>query len=113
MLVFDFHEIGNKLFTIRKKNGKTQAEVAEAAGLSDRTYADIERGTVNMRVETKLRICRTLHITPDEILTKEKEEVIYNQGELCQKLNELSKSEKETVLRIFRYIWIRCKYKKF
>ena len=55
MLIFDLHTIGNKLLTIRKRMGMTQAEVAEAAGLSDRTYADIERGTVNMRTETILR----------------------------------------------------------
>lgn len=52
MLVFDKRAIGNKLLVIRKKIGLTQAEVAEAAGLSDRTYADIERGSVNMRTET-------------------------------------------------------------
>ena len=57
MLIFDFTQIGNKLYSFRKKVGMTQAEVAEAAGISDRTYADIERGTVNMRVETLLRIC--------------------------------------------------------
>ena len=48
MLLFDMRAIGNKLLAIRKKAGLTQQEVAEAAGLSDRTYADIERGTVNM-----------------------------------------------------------------
>jgi len=74
MLIFDFYAIGNKLLSIRKKNGMTQAEVAEVAGLSDRTYADIERGTVNMRIETLLNICRALHITPDDILTKESAE---------------------------------------
>ena len=36
MLVFDLHTIGNKLLTIRKHMGMTQAEVAEAAELSDR-----------------------------------------------------------------------------
>ena len=36
MLIFDFEIIGNKLYEIRKKAGMTQAEVAEAAGLSDR-----------------------------------------------------------------------------
>ena len=41
MLLFDFRAIGNKLLAIRKRLGMTQAEVAEAAGLSDRTYADI------------------------------------------------------------------------
>ena len=69
MLIFDLRTIGNKLLTIRKRMGMTQAEVAEAAGLSDRTYADIERGSVNMRTETILRICSVLHITPDEILS--------------------------------------------
>lgn len=52
MLLSDFSAIGNKLLHIRKHAGLTQAEVAEAAGLSDRTYADIERGTANMRVAT-------------------------------------------------------------
>ena len=46
MLIFDFHTIGNKMLSERKRIGLTQAEVAERAGLSDRTYADIERGTV-------------------------------------------------------------------
>ena len=39
MLIFDKIAIGNKLLAIRKRTGMTQAEVAEAAGLSDRTYA--------------------------------------------------------------------------
>lgn len=38
MLIFDLNTIGNKLLAIRKRAGLTQAEVAEAAGLSDRTY---------------------------------------------------------------------------
>lgn len=41
MLIFDFHTIGNKMLSERKRIGLTQAEVAERAGLSDRTYADI------------------------------------------------------------------------
>ena len=52
MLIFDTRKIGNNLLNVRKKAGLTQAEVAEAAGLSDRTYADIERGGVNMKIET-------------------------------------------------------------
>ncbi|MDY3013911.1 MAG: helix-turn-helix transcriptional regulator [Evtepia sp.] len=70
MLIFDNRVVGNKLLTIRKRLGLTQTQVAEAAELSDRAYADIERGTVNMRMDTILRICRALRITPDEILTE-------------------------------------------
>ena len=100
MLVFDFREIGNKLLQIRKKAGLTQAEVAEAAKLSDRTYADIERGSVNMRIETILRICEDLHITPDEILTDEQmhSDVLLN--ELLIELENCTQKEKETALKL-------------
>ena len=73
MLLFDMMTIGNRLLAARKRLGMTQAEVAERAGLSDRTYADIERGGVNMRIETFLRICQTLSVSPDDILTEERD----------------------------------------
>ena len=56
MLLLDTREIGNRLLAIRKKYGMTQNEVAEASGLANRTYADIERGTVKMRVDTIIHI---------------------------------------------------------
>ena len=43
MLTFDFRAIGNRLHAKRKIYGMTQLEVAAAAELSERTYADIER----------------------------------------------------------------------
>lgn len=99
MLIFDFATIGNKLFSFRKKVGMTQAEVAEAAGISDRTYADIERGTVNMRVETLLRICNVLKITPDEILLNEKEQEITTEN-ITELLNSISSKERKTVFKL-------------
>ena len=85
MLVFDFRTIGNKLLSIRKKAGLTQSEVAEKANLSDRTYADIERGTVNMRIETVLKICEALHITPDMVLTTEDPDITAKQDEILKR----------------------------
>ena len=100
MLVFDLHAIGSKLLTVRKRMGMTQAEVAEAAGLSDRTYADIERGTVNMRTETILRICSVLHITPDEVLTENSSSLTTQQAELWDRLNVCNPKDKETALQL-------------
>ena len=100
MLIFDMRAIGNKLLSIRKKTGLTQAEVAEAAGLSDRTCADIERGSVNMRIETVLKICEALHITPDEILTEDSSSLTSQQAELIARLNACSPKDKETALRL-------------
>ncbi len=100
MLVFDLRAIGNKLLAIRKRAGLTQAEVAEAAGLSDRTYADIERGNVNMRTETILRICNVLHITPDEILTEEDGNMIYMQQKIWERLESCAPKDKNTALQL-------------
>lgn len=98
MLVFDFQKIGGKLLAVRKRLGMTQMEVAEAAGMSDRAYADIERGLVNMRVETILRICRALHISPDEVLTEDAPVLEQRQSELMERLEACSSREKETAL---------------
>lgn len=100
MLIFDLRTIGNKLLSIRKRMGMTQSEVAECAGLSDRTYADIERGTVNMRTETILRICNVLHISPDEVLTEENTSLTARQDALWNRLNACNPKDKETALQL-------------
>lgn len=100
MLVFDFRVIGNKLFRLRKRLGMTQAEIAEAAGLSHRTYADIERGTVNMRVETLLQICQVLHITPDEVLTEDTPDLRIQAESIFSKLNVCNSKDKETAMHL-------------
>lgn len=100
MLIFDLQAIGNRLLVIRKRMGMTQAEVAEAAGLSDRAYADIERGCVNMRIETILRICSVLHITPDEIFTKEASSLAYQQEELWNRLSACNPKDRETAMQL-------------
>lgn len=100
MLIFDMGTIGNRLLSIRKRMGMTQAEVAELAGLSDRTYADIERGTVNMRVDTILRICNVLHITPDELMVEKNTSLFLQQAELWDKLNSCNPKDKETAIEL-------------
>ncbi len=100
MLIFDLRTIGNRLLTVRKRMGLTQAQVAEAADLSDRTYADIERGTVNMRIETALRICRVLHVTPDEILTEAADTTAARQAELWERLSACNPRDRETALQL-------------
>ncbi len=100
MLVFDSRAVGNKLLEIRKKRGLTQVELAEMAGLADRTYADIERGSANMRVETALRICEALQITPNEILTVENLSLDAKREEVLKLLQTRSIKEQEVALNI-------------
>ena len=96
----DFRQVGNTLLSYRKQRGLTQVAVAEAAGISDRTYADIERGTVNMRIETLIQICRVLKITPNDLLIIESENSSPTLYEIIEKLNTCSKKELYGALNI-------------
>lgn len=112
MLLFDTQQIGNRLLAIRKRLSLTQSEAAELCGLSGRAYADIERGEVNMRIQTVQRICRAFHITPDEILTAENEPLAADQDALFARLQGCRPKEKETALARWPHIcsrWSRTK----
>ena len=112
MLLFDTQQIGNRLLAIRKRLGLTQSEAAELCGLSGRAYADIERGEVNMRIQTVQRICRAFHITPDEILTAENEPLAADQDALFARLQAAAQRRKKRRLRCWPHIcsrWSRTK----
>ena len=99
MLVFDLHSIGNNLYKIRKAKGLTQAEVAEKADLSDRTYADIERGSVTMRIDSMLKICVALNITPNDVLVVDTDIEITEQ-DIAETIKDCTNNEKETALKL-------------
>lgn len=99
MLVSNLKVIGNKLYEIRTKKLLTRSEVAEKAGCSERTYADIERGTVNMRTETLLSICNALNITPNDIFTDDTEANVCEE-EVLERLNRCTPTQKEAALEL-------------
>ena len=99
MLILDLSVIGNNLYKFRKTKGLTQAEVAEKAELSDRTYADIERGSVTMRIDSLLKICSALNITPNDILVSNNVVEITEQ-DITNAIKRCSNNEKETALKL-------------
>ena len=99
MLISDTIRIGTKLLEIRTEKNLTQAQVAELAEISDRTYADIERGNANMRAGTLISICAALNITPDDILT----EADVNEPkmeEILLRLESCGHAEKQTAAKL-------------
>lgn len=100
MLIHNLREIGNRMLAARKRLGLTQAEVAERAELSDRTYADIERGLVNARLSTFLCIFEALEVTPDEILTSEGPKARQREAALPARLAACSARERDTALNL-------------
>ena len=100
MLISDYKEAGSKLFAFRKEARLTQAQAAERAGLSERTYAEIERGESNMRINTLLKICRVLHITPNDILTVPDTGLYPSIEDLFEEINSRSLREQNNAAKL-------------
>ena len=102
MLIRDLRKVGNRMLAGRKRLGLTQAEVAEAANIADRTYADIERGSVNMRIETFIRICEVLRLSPNDMLVDDETARPLRMEDLLEKLHTCGQGERETALRLLQ-----------
>lgn len=64
----DLSILSANLRRIRTAKGKSQGDIAEAAGLSRVGYRNIEAGTAAPRVDTLLRIAGALEVRVDELL---------------------------------------------
>jgi len=100
MIIENISALGSKLYVIRKKAGLTQAQAAEAAGLSNNAYAEIERGIVNTSVESIMQICRAFHITPNDIMTEEVPEEPLQEDMILTRLQRCTPHQKHTALRL-------------
>ena len=53
-------EIGIRVRRLRKLNHMTQAELAEAVGVSVKHISGVERGVSNLSLENLIKACKTL-----------------------------------------------------
>lgn len=60
--------VGERIRAQRKMLGFSQEEFAERIGRVPKFCADIERGQAGMSIETLLKICSLLKVTPDYLL---------------------------------------------
>lgn len=65
---YDYGQIGAKIREARKKQGLSQERLAEMADISPAFVGHIERGTRIMSLETFIKICRSLDLSPDYLL---------------------------------------------
>lgn len=60
--------IGKVFQEYRIRNGMTQNEIAEKAGMEPRYISQIERGISKGSIDTLLKLCNAYKITPDIVL---------------------------------------------
>ena len=59
--------VARNLKAIRKCKGLSQNQAAELCDMSERHYGEIERGEVNFTLETRVKLCIGLNVTPYEL----------------------------------------------
>lgn len=64
----DYAEIGKKIKEARKKMGWSQERLARETNISTAFVGHIERGTRVMSLETFIKICDALTLSPDYVL---------------------------------------------
>ena len=96
-------KIGRNLSAIRMQHGLTQAELAEAIGVTTNHIGHVENGSSGISLELLLKICRTLRTTPNDILagvygTEEKDD-----GHALS-LDRLKPSDRELLRRVAHFM---------
>lgn len=91
-VTYDRTVVGLRLKKCRKQLGWSRGYVAEKIGIVEKYYADIERGTCGMSIETMLALAQLYQLSLDEFIYGSKES---EEGNLAEQLNRLSPQEKE------------------
>ncbi len=97
-MVVDYALIGRRLAEIRKSRKLTQEKLAEQTDLANNYISNIENSRSIPSLETLVKLCEALDVTPNEILlgaslTSE----WYMDDELQQKLRQCTPREKRIV----------------
>lgn len=83
---YDRKMVGMRIQSKRKQLGWTRRFAAEKLGLVEKYYADIERGSCGMSVETLLAVTRLYGFTMDGLIYGSREEsLVSEKGELLLK----------------------------
>ncbi len=65
-------ELGKKIRALRKERRLTQEELGELAGLSYKFIGEVERGVVNISLDSIVKISNALGVEPQELFVDRK-----------------------------------------
>ena len=104
-------EISKRVHIARQRANLTQAQLAEAAGLTDETVSRIERGTYEPALSTMMALADTLEVSVDELIGRARQRraaAIGSRTPLARKLAEraagLSAEEQRALLLFARLL---------
>ena len=104
-LIMDLTAFGKRIREERRKKDLTQQELADIAGVSYAFIGQIERGERGVAVETLVKICTGLDVTPNCLLIKD----LNNMGDyFCQLwkmlMQNCSEKNQEMIISVVKAI---------
>ena len=64
----DYKDLGNRVRTVRRQQSLTQEQLAEKVGISASFLGHIERGTRKASLDTVIKLCNALKVSPSILL---------------------------------------------
>ena len=64
----DYYAMGQRIRRLRRQKGLTQEQLAELVELSPSFLGHIERGSRVASLETLMKLCTALEVTPNDLL---------------------------------------------
>lgn len=99
-MTIDYSAVGKRISLIRKNRGMTQEQLAEKVELSNIYISHIENSRSIPSLETLMKLCSALDITPDEVLLGTKQDMEnYLQSDIQKKLILCTPKERRMVSR--------------
>lgn len=99
--VYDRVAVGERLRNRRETLGWTRSRVAEQIGIVDKYYADIERGTCGMSIETLIGLSRLYGMNMDDLIYgQEKERDSLKEEALLRGMEGLSEQAQTYCVRM-------------
>lgn len=87
---YDRRAVGARLTTRRKQLGYSREFIAGQIGIVEKYYADIERGTCGMSIETMIALADFYHLSLDEFIYGEDKQNEKGEEFLEEQLKRLS-----------------------
>ncbi len=91
--------INKNLAALRIANGLTQAELAEAVGVTTDHIGHVENGSSGISLRFLIKICRILKITPNDVLSGEYETEAEDDGHTLS-LDRMKPSDRDLMQKI-------------
>ena len=96
--MIDYSLLGERVAALRKKKGLTQSALAEKAEISNNYVSNIENNHSIPSLETLMKICAALDVTPNDLLLGvSTQSAAYSNNDIAHLLTQCSPKEKRYI----------------